>query len=780
MNPEAKGSSAERKRYLVKVNGIVQGVGFRPFVFNAAAKLGLSGFVANTVEGVLIEIEGNPRTAEHFLTLLQESPPPLAEISALNHAEIPLQGGTDFTIRKSENGEQNRTFISPDVTVCEDCLSELFDPADRRYGYPFINCTNCGPRYTIISTIPYDRPFTSMADFKMCPQCQAEYDDPANRRFHAQPNACPVCGPHLAYKDTNGKPLLNDDQVCVEKAVKDLLDGKIVAVKGLGGFHLAVDAANAQAVKMLRERKNRYEKPLAVMAPDLDTVRQLVSLSSAEEELLAGLQRPIVLLNKKAGIPVAEEVAPGNKRLGVMLPYTPLHYLLLKQFRELNKGSAVLVMTSANLSEEPIAIDNNEAFRRLAKIADSFLTHNRDILIRADDSVLFTVGDKTQFLRRSRGYVPRPVFVKTTGADILALGGQLKNTICILKSDQAFLSQHIGDLENLAAYEGFKQALEHFRNILETHPQSIACDLHPDYSATRWAEENFPGKLIKVQHHHAHMAAVMAEWHLQEPLIGLILDGTGYGYDGTVWGGEVLVGDYTSVKRAAWLQPVPMPGGEAAIHHPWRMAVSYLKHIFGQRLPDLPFLQKNNPAPVLMMLDKGINAPLTSSCGRLFDAVAAMSGGRQSVAYEAQAAIELMQAVMENEPITVYDYQLNLPEIPLQALIRDIVTDILNEQSFEWIATRFHQTLIELFANVLNEIRSKEKLNKVVLSGGVFQNEVLLAGLNKALRQMDFEVYLPRLVPANDGGIALGQAVIARQLVMKGMSQADYLSAKDV
>lgn len=780
MKQASNRDSAGRKRYLVKVNGIVQGVGFRPFVYNRAQELELSGFVKNTVDGVHIEVEGEPRSLKRFLALLQDSPPPLSEISALDYSELPIRGGSGFTIHKSKNAAENRTFISPDVTVCDDCLRELFDPADRRYGYPFINCTNCGPRYTIIKTIPYDRPYTSMANFRMCPQCQAEYDDPANRRFHAQPNACPHCGPHLCYQDNEQQRKTEGDQACIERTVNDLLQGRIVAIKGLGGFHLAVDASNARAVTRLRQRKNRYEKALAVMVNDVDTLRQLVYMNQQEKQLLSGLQRPIVLLKKKAGLPVAEEVAPANKRLGVMLPYTPLHYLLLDRFRKLKKDAAVLVMTSANLSEEPIAIDNNEAVRRLVKIADSFLTHNRDILIRADDSVLFTVGDKTQFLRRSRGYVPRPVFVKNTGADILALGGQLKNTICILKSDQAFLSQHIGDLENLAAFEGFKQAVEHFRNILETHPQTIACDLHPDYSATRWAEENFPGKLIKVQHHHAHMAAVMAEWHLQEPLIGLILDGTGYGYDGTVWGGEVLVGDYTFIRRAAWLQPVPMPGGEAAIHHPWRMAVSYLKHIFGQRLPDLPFLQKNNPAPVLMMLDKGINAPLTSSCGRLFDAVAAMSGGRQSVAYEAQVAIELMQAVMENEPITVYDYQLNLPEIPLQALIRDIVTDILNEQSFEWIATRFHQTLIELFANVLNEIRSKEKLNKVVLSGGVFQNEVLLAGLNKALKQMDFEVYLPRLVPANDGGIALGQAAVARQLVMKGMSQADYSSAEDV
>ncbi len=765
---------SDAKRYLIRVNGIVQGVGFRPFIFNLAQQFGLDGFITNTSAGVVIEVQGAENALKAFIAAIQDKAPPLSEIISLQSEEIPARAETAFRIVLSQNSFDNQTLISPDVSICDQCLQELFDPSDRRYRYPFINCTNCGPRYTIIKNIPYDRAQTSMAAFAMCPSCDEEYNNPHDRRFHAQPNACAECGPHLWYEQAEKAEPIKGDEASIVQAAKDLMAGRIVAVKGLGGFHLAVDATNGPAAAKLRQRKNRYQKPLALMVFDVDAARRIVHVTPAAEKLLISPQRPIVLLYKKEHIPVADEVAPGNRRLGIMLPYTPLHYLLLDQMQKMAPGQPViLVMTSANLSDEPIAIKNEDARSRLARIADSFVMHNRDILIRADDSVVFLNDDKPHFLRRSRGYAPRPVFIKRSGAPVLAVGGQLKNTICLLKEDKAFLSQHIGDLETYSAFEAFKQTVAHLQNIFETKPQVIACDMHPGYSATQWALEQPQKQIIKVQHHHAHLASVMAEWQLEEPVIGLILDGAGYGYDGTIWGGEILTGDYTNIRRAAWLEPVPLPGGEAAIKHPWRMALSYLRHTFGDELRDLPFLNRVNASTVQMMLDKNLNCPLTSSCGRLFDGVAAMSGGRLSVAYEAQAAIEMTQAVQDLQA-PPYDFAAQLEAVPLRPIIRGVAEDVLAGHSFAHIAARFHQTLIALFNALIEIVSARTGLRRVVLSGGVFQNEILLAEMDKTLTAHGFEVITQRQAPANDGGLSLGQAAVAQSLLFHEQQEVKY------
>jgi hydrogenase maturation protein HypF len=636
----------------------------------------------------------------------------------------------------------------------------MFDPADRRYRYPFINCTNCGPRYTIIDDIPYDRPKTSMRHFTMCAACQAEYDNPLNRRFHAQPNACPVCGPQVGLWDSHRKEIGPGDPIA---AAADLIrQGKIVAVKGLGGYHLAVDALNPAAVMRLRQRKLREEKPFAVMSPDLGAIKNYAAVDAEDEKLLLSIQRPIVLLRKKEPDRLAEEVAPRNPYVGAMLPYTPLHHLLLKH------GFCALVMTSGNLSEEPIAIDNDDAFGRLAGIADYFLIHNRDIYLRSDDSVVRRAAGETRFLRRSRGYVPVPVFLKHTLPPILACGAELKNTVCIAKGDKAFISQHIGDLENLATYEFFQKTVAHMQRILNVRPEVIACDLHPDYLSTRWADEQEAVPKVRVQHHHAHIVSGMAEHRLEGAVIGVACDGTGYGPDGTVWGGEVLVADAGGFERAAHLACVPMPGSAAAIKEPWRMAVSYLQDAFGAGLwgLDLPVLREAGPDKVRLMLEmaaKRLNSPLTSSLGRLFDGVAAIAGLRSRVTYEGQAAMELeMAAAAETESVYDYAWEEGAPCRILPApIIRGVVGDVGNGLAVAAISAKFHNTLILMFSDLCDMLRRQRGLNRVVLSGGVFQNARLMAGLIPALSARGFEVYSHRQVPANDGGIALGQALIA-------------------
>ena len=750
------------RRQQIRVNGIVQGVGFRPFVYRLARECGLGGFVRNNHAGVVIEVEGPLESLAHFRRRLLRDAPPLARIVEWHVDALPPRGERGFDIATSEREALPVTLISPDVSVCDDCLRELFDPADRRYRYPFINCTNCGPRYTIVRSLPYDRPSTSMATFRMCEPCEREYHDPGDRRFHAQPNACPDCGPRVSLWDRTGKKLSAGDPIA--EVVMLLQQGHIVAVKGLGGFHLAVDARNDRAVQELRRRKGRAEKPFALMAPDLERVQRFCFLEEAEAALLSSPARPIVLLRARPGHDLAPSVAPRNRYLGFMLPYTPLHYLLLRGHFD------ALVMTSGNFSEEPIAIDNQEALERLAPLADYFLLHDRDILQRCDDSIVRHVAGHARLIRRSRGYVPRPVFLKRpTRRRILACGGELKNTVALSRDDTVFLSQHIGDLDNPAALAFFEHSIAHLQQILEITPEVIAYDLHPEYLSTKWAKQQEGRPRIGVQHHHAHLAAVLAENRHEGRAIGLILDGTGYGTDGTIWGGEVLLGDAAGFERFAWLTPVALPGGEAAIRQPWRMALSCLLHTYGPEALDLelPFLEQVKVAEarvVLQMVEKGLNAPLTSSCGRLFDAVSALVGVRTEVNYEAQAAIELEMAVDENET-GVYGEALPRAEasgaLPVAPLIRAVVADVRRGEPVGRIAARFHRTLAELFLTAAHSARETTGLETVALSGGVFQNVTFLTCLLTRLQQEGFEVLTHREVPCNDGGLALGQVAVA-------------------
>ncbi|PIV81068.1 carbamoyltransferase HypF [bacterium CG17_big_fil_post_rev_8_21_14_2_50_64_8] len=758
-------------RRRLRVNGIVQGVGFRPFVFNLAESLDLSGFVTNTSSGVVIEIQGAAADLDLFSLRLCDEVPPLARIVSATSEDLRPRQEAGFAIGASVNAPGTDTLVSPDVATCDDCLREIRDPGDRRHGYPFTNCTNCGPRWTIIERIPYDRPFTSMAPFAMCPDCTREYVDPRDRRFHAQPNACPACGPQLWLEDECGRVTGE----ALQEAAALLAAGRILAVKGLGGFHLAVRADDEAAVTRLRESKRREAKPLAVMTRNLAGCRQLAHMSPAEETALTSHAAPIVLLDRRAGAPVAAAVAAGHRRLGVMLPYTPLHHLLLDALAE--HGIDTLVMTSGNAGSEPICLDNDHARRLLRGIADAWLLHDRGIVRRADDSVLMVPPgeNKPVFFRRSRGFAPVPVPVllgddHRDDPEILAVGPHLKNTICVLKRGRAFLSPHVGDLENPQANAFFTETVTTLTGLLECDPRVIAHDMHPDYFSTRWARELAEVELVPVQHHHAHLAAVLAENGHAAPAVGLILDGTGYGADGTIWGGEILVGDAAAFTRAAHLETVPLPGGDAAARQPWRMAVSWLLREFGSdrsRWPALPFLKRHPVPEVLEMIAKDINCPVTSSCGRLFDAVAALTGRWDIAHYEAQAAIEFMALttaaeVAEARPFPLTDEPLTGDVIPAAGLVRECAKALAKGIAAETISARFHRTLIDRLAAATVAVASAADLSTVALGGGVFQNEIMLAGLARALQEAGLDVLRPVELPPGDGAVALGQAVVAR------------------
>ena len=755
---QSRPSSIEARK--IRVQGIVQGVGFRPFVYQLATSLNLAGQVSNTSSGVSIRLEGSPASLKTFVQRLKDDGPPLSQITQIDTESVQVTGYQEFTIVHSQKSTQRATLISPDVSVCNDCKKELFDRKDRRFRYPFINCTNCGPRYTIIDDIPYDRPKTSMRHFSMCPECQSEYDDPANRRFHAQPNACPVCGPQVKLYDHAQNEIETRDPI--EMAVAHLQSGQVLAVKGLGGFHLVVDACNPAAVATLRQRKRREEKPLAVMSATLEIIRQYARISEQEEALLKSLQRPIVLLAKNQNYNLAAGVSPNNRTIGVMLPYTPLHYLLL------DASFTALVMTSANLSEEPIAIDNKEAFTRLADIADFFLVHDRDIYLRSDDSVVRFVNQCPRFLRRSRGYVPAPIFLKHPIKPILACGAELKNTICFTRGSEVFISQHIGDLENLATYDFFELTITHLKRILSVQPEIIAYDMHPDYLSRRYADSQDHLEHVAVQHHHAHIVSCMAENQVSEPVIGLSFDGTGYGLDGSIWGGEVLLARYDGFERLANLAPVPMPGGAAAIKEPWRMAISYLYNTYGMdllnhKLAFLDGLSSNQITITTQMIEKGVNSPQTSSLGRFFDGIAALMNIRSKVAFEGQAAMEL-EMLAPGLSDDVYEYAWSSQggyQIDPRPIIQGVVIDIENGMSPATISAKFHTTLINLFGDLCFILKQETGISQVALSGGCFQNAILLEGLAQALQTNGFKVLTHEKVPSNDGGICLGQAIIA-------------------
>jgi hydrogenase maturation protein HypF len=753
-----------RIRKEIQVSGIVQGVGFRPYVFRLATDRHLSGNIRNTPAGVTIEIQGSAHEVEDFLAQLPVEAPALAHITEVTAREIPCTGDSEFHIVSSIMGEAVRALISPDVAICGDCLRELLDPADRRYLYPFINCTNCGPRFTIVRSIPYDRSRTSMAVFPMCTECRTEYEDPRDRRFHAQANACWKCGPQLELWDAGGRKVACSDPVA--EAAMRLRAGDVVAVKGLGGFHLAVDATNSSAVELLRQRKGRAEKPFAVMVPDLEAARTFCEMDEAGERALLSHCRPIVLLPRRSGTAITDAVAPFQRDIGIFLPYTPVHSLLFAA-----GNFPALVMTSANLSEEPISIDNREAVTRLAGVADGFLAHNRQILLRCDDSVVKPLAGRVRQFRRSRGYVPGPVALHKGVPSILAVGAELKNTICLTRGRNAFLSQHIGDLENLESFEFFREAVEHLQTILEIHPQIIAHDLHPDYLSTKWALAQAGVRLVSVQHHHAHIASCMAENGLEGRVIGFALDGTGYGTDGTVWGGEALIARYSGFERAGHIEYLPMPGGAQAIREPWRMGISYLAHTFGQGIFHLgiPFI--NNVARgkvemILHMMERRVNSPLTSSCGRLFDGVAAVIGIREAVNYEAQAAMELEAAALA-APVHAGAYPFSLVrengcwQIGVRQLFEAIIEDVRRRTTVEVISVRFHNGLVEILARLAEHLLEESSSGRVCLSGGTFQNGYLLSNLIRRLEEKQFEVFTHTKVPAGDGGLSLGQALIA-------------------
>ena len=766
----------------IHITGIVQGVGFRPFVYNLAARLNLKGWVKNTSAGVEIEVDGEKDILDMFIQKLRDEAPALSSIDEFSASFRPANGFSSFEIRHSESVEGAFQPISPDVSICPDCLRELFEPSDRRYHYPFINCTNCGPRFTIIKDIPYDRPKTTMAGFPLCPDCEREYIDPTNRRFHAQPVACPVCGPKVWLEMQNAESGMQiDESDAIEKTRKLLANGNIVAIKGLGGFHLACDATNAQAVIELRNRKLRVDKPFALMMPDIETTEQHCFVSEAECELLQSTARPIVLLKKKPESTIVEEVSPRQDWLGVMLPYTPLHYLLFAD--SIHPSSFIippLVLTSGNLSEEPIATDNDDARKRLSKLADAFLMHDRDIHIRCDDSVArvfseqLSVNSKktdhwslmTYPLRRSRGYSPFPVKLPFNVPQLLAAGSELKNTFCITNGNYAFLSHHIGDMENYETLKSFEQGVEHFERLFRVKPEAIACDMHPNYLATRYAteraeRENLP--LFSIQHHHAHIAACMAEHGLNEPVIGVSFDGTGYGEDGAIWGGEFLVGDYKSFQRAAHLEYFPLPGGDAAIRKPARTALALLWSLgleWDERLESVQEFSAEDRTILRAQLEKKINTPMTSSMGRLFDAAAALAGVRQKVNYEGQAAIEF-EALADSAEAGIYSFGVESGLVGVRGVVEALVKDAAAGIPIQKISARFHNGLAESVRETVGKISLETGLGAVVLSGGVWQNITLLRRTLALLGKVGFKVYIHREVPTNDGGLSLGQAAIA-------------------
>lgn len=765
----------------VHITGIVQGVGFRPFVYNLAARHHLKGWVRNTSAGVDIEVDGDREVLDLFLRQLRDEAPPLSRIDDFSATFQAANGFRSFEILHSEAVEGAFQPISPDVAICPDCLRELFDPSDRRYRYPFINCTNCGPRFTIIKDIPYDRPKTTMAPFPMCFDCEREYLDPSDRRFHAQPVACPVCGPQVTFERLNVGPLARSEEA-IHEACKALANGEIVAIKGLGGFHLACDATSSQAVTKLRDRKLRVDKPFAIMMPDVEIVEGHCFVSDEERKLLESSARPIVLLKRKLQSNIAREVAPHQDWAGVMLPYTPLHYLL---FADDNIKFTALVMTSGNLSEEPIATGNDEARERLSTLADAFLMHNRDIYIRCDDSVVRIFDHRPRTMdhelssivhhqssiypiRRSRGYSPFPVKLPFEVPQLMAAGSELKNTFCITNQNYAFLSHHIGDMENFETLQSYEKGVEHFEKLFRVSPETIAYDLHPNYLATRYAleraaRENLPA--VGVQHHHAHVAACMAEHGLNgsHSIIGVAFDGTGYGEDGAIWGGEVLLADFRSYQRRFHLQYFPLPGGDAAIKKPARTALALLWSLdieWNEDLRPVTEFSKADQGILRSQLEKRINTPLTSSMGRLFDAAAALAGVRQAVNYEGQAAIEF-EALADPTEEGKYSFGLDQDQIGVKTAVEALINDAMSGVPPAKISAKFHNGLAACVMEICLRIRSETDIDEVALSGGVWQNITLLGRTLSLLTQSGFRVYIHKEVPANDGGLALGQAVIA-------------------
>lgn len=749
-------SLAIRSRARIRVEGIVQGVGFRPFVHNLAAEYGLAGFVGNDAAGVLVEAEGDPRALAGFVADLRRRAPALALVERVTTEPVEPNGEHGFRIVPSAAATTRATLVSPDTATCADCLAELSTPTGRRYRYAFINCTNCGPRFTIVTDVPYDRGTTTMAEFAMCAACAGEHDDPGDRRFHAEPTCCPACGPALRLVGVDGRPVPGDP---VDTAARWLRRGWILAVKGLGGYYLAALADHEPAVAALRSRKHREAKPFAVMVADLPAARALVDVPPAAVPVLTGVRRPVVLLPRHADAPVAPSVAPGNRDLGVLLPYTPLHHLLARQI------GRPFVLTSGNRSDEPIAYRDDDAHERLSPIVDGFLTHDRRIHVRADDSVVRVFRGRELPVRRSRGYAPSPVVSRWPfPRPLLACGAELKNTFCVARDRHVFLSPHVGDLENYETLRSYADGIAHYCRLFSVRPEVVVHDLHPEYLSTKYALDRDDVELVGVQHHHAHIASCLADNGHGGPVIGVAFDGLGFGTDGTMWGGELLVADLAGFERAGHLSPVPMPGGAVAVREPWRMAAAYLDAIYGDALPGLDVVRRNRDrwAAVVTLARSGLS-PRTSSVGRLFDAVSAIVGCRDAVDYEGQAAVELEQRVCRDER---GGYPVGLDEGPALVvaghdLVRCAVDDLVRGVSPDRIAARFHNGLADAVVRAARTLRERTGLDTVALSGGVFQNLVLLDRTVSGLRQARFRVLVHEQVPPNDGGICLGQAAVA-------------------
>jgi len=791
----SKAARQSLKLASISVRGIVQGVGFRPFVYGLAVKHNLKGWVYNTSEDVRIEVEGEAEAIKQFERELETKTPPLAHIENITIEYHPPRGYKNFEIRQSQAQEGKYQLISPDVATCQACLGELLNPEDRRYRYPFTNCTNCGPRFTIIEDMPYDRPKTTMRYFQMCPQCQAEYDNPLDRRFHAQPNACPKCGPQVELVDNRGKLVTKSNPIAAASQL--LKEGKIVAIKGLGGFLLACDATNDTAVKTLRQRKKRSSKPFAIMVTDVDEAKRHCYVSPEEEKLLTSPQSPIVLMKWREDSSGSREVAPNLQFLGVMLPYTPLHHILLRD------TGRPLVMTSGNLSEEPIARDNDEALRRLSGIADYFLIHNRDIYSRYDDSVAIVERGTSQLIRRARSYAPYPIRLPFKTRQVLGCGAEEKNTFCLTKDNYAFLSQHIGDMENMETLEHFDSTISLYKRLFHVEPEIIAHDLHPDYLATKYARELGESgiKLVPVQHHHAHIASCLADNGLESSVIGVAFDGTGMGADGNIWGGEFLVADYRNFRRAGHLEYLPLPGGAAAIKKPRRSAIGYILTLLGEnalnaviatlnevkgkqsQLASIGQVTEVEVEVIKRQIERRINSPLSSSMGRLFDAISALLGIRGEIDYEGQAAVELEMAAHSSviaRPVPSeareldeaisgnnesYPYHIVEDEgmrvVRLRDLLSAVIEDLHQGISKGRISVKFHNTIARMINEMCHLIADETGVRQVALSGGVFQNRLLLRKTVSLLESSGFQVFTHRQVPCNDGGISLGQAVIA-------------------
>ncbi len=762
------------KRLKIIIQGAVQGVGFRPFIYRLARELNLTGWVNNSAAGVFIEVEGRETILQQFLSRIPLEKPPISHINSLESTWLEPVSYTSFEIRHSSSGEKT-AIILPDLATCSDCLQEIFDPNNRRYLYPFTNCTNCGPRYTIIEELPYDRPHTTMKFFTMCESCQNEYENPLDRRFHAQPNACPVCGPRLQLWNEKGEVLANDNDA-LKLSINALKEGKIIALKGLGGFQLIVSARNNESVQQLRQRKHRPHKPFALMYAGLEAIKIDCEINDIEKQLLTSPQAPIVLLKRKNTNKLSPDIAPNNPYLGVMLPSTPLHHLLLHDI------DFPIVATSGNIASEPICIDEKEALNRLKNIADIFLVHNRPIIRPVDDSVVRVMAGREMIIRRARGYAPFPIQINktpslTTGSkndhkspNILAVGGHLKNTVAILKNNQVFISQHIGDLSTAEALKSFNQVMESLKGLYDFEPEIIVCDAHPDYISSQYAKsQNLP--VITVQHHYAHVLSCLANNNLKPPVLGVAWDGTGYGDDNTIWGGEfLLVKDNNSslktvnnYERIAHFRTFKLPGGYQAVKDTRRIAISILSEVLGDNYPiKLPFFEtvKSKELNIIkQMLSRNLNTPATSSVGRLFDAVAAMIGICENISFEGQGAMALESAINDLQTDASYPYQIIGSTYPLiidwQLIIEGIIEDILQKISHQEIAAKFHNTLVEIIIDIAQ--RSQQK--NIILTGGCFQNKYLTERGILRLKQEKFTPFWHHNIPPNDGGIALGQII---------------------